>query len=92
MCGLFNIMSIVFGDYAARLKLRAASTAIGKEVHRGVTADLYEPRATGRRWPAISFCGSVLEDEVIFVAKLGVYRAWPNMASNLLTFSSECLT
>ncbi|MFF4115807.1 hypothetical protein ACFY0P_20360 [Streptomyces sp. NPDC001714] len=37
----FSIMPITFGDYAARLKLCAASTKINKAARRNLAADLY---------------------------------------------------
>ncbi|MEU0949679.1 hypothetical protein ABZ379_44515 [Streptomyces canus] len=43
----FSIMPITFGDYAARLKLCAASTAIDKEARKDLAADLYRRLADG---------------------------------------------
>ncbi|MFJ5842955.1 hypothetical protein ACIQGO_40640 [Streptomyces shenzhenensis] len=37
----FSIMPVMFGDYAARLKLRAASTTINKEARKDLAADIY---------------------------------------------------
>ncbi|MFE3037821.1 hypothetical protein ACFXKY_39960 [Streptomyces canus] len=43
----FSIMPITFGDYAARLKLCAASTAINKKARKDLAADLYARLADG---------------------------------------------
>ncbi|MFE2419830.1 hypothetical protein [Streptomyces hokutonensis] len=37
----FSIMPITFGDYAARLKLCAASTAVNKEARKDLAADIF---------------------------------------------------
>ncbi|MGW3956916.1 hypothetical protein ACWEKM_39850 [Streptomyces sp. NPDC004752] len=37
----FSIMPITFGDYAARLKLRAASSKISKEARKDLATDIY---------------------------------------------------
>ncbi|MGO4424484.1 hypothetical protein AB4Z54_38765, partial [Streptomyces sp. MCAF7] len=37
----FSIMPIAFGDYAARLKLCAASTKINKEARKDLAADIH---------------------------------------------------
>jgi len=37
----FSIMPVTFGDYAARLKLCAASAAINKEARKDLAADIY---------------------------------------------------
>lgn len=43
----FSIMPITFGDYAARLKLCAASTTINNEARKDLAADLYARLSDG---------------------------------------------
>ncbi|MFC8434117.1 hypothetical protein [Streptomyces sp. NPDC057253] len=43
----FSIMPVTFGDYAARLKLSAASTTINKDARKDLAADIYGRLADG---------------------------------------------
>ncbi|MEU6147947.1 hypothetical protein ABZ848_47385 [Streptomyces sp. NPDC047081] len=58
----FSIMPITFGDYAARLKLCAASTTINKEARRDLAADMYARLADGDL--EFLFQAQFFEDEI----------------------------